>query len=172
MTPVSGTVFVRLKGRRFEPLTSTRVIPTGSVVDTRGGTVRLASARDTRGRTQSGDFRAGTFQVLQSRRKSAKGLTELRLNGVELPRLRQGRRGPSPLRAARCRRLRGTAKGRFRTRGRYSSATVRGTTWEVADRCDGTLTKVTRGKVAVRDFRRGRTVLVRAGKSYLARARR
>jgi len=31
---------------------------------------------------------------------------------------------------------------------------------------------VTRGRVAVRDFRRKKTVLVRAGKSYLARARR
>jgi hypothetical protein len=49
---------------------------------------------------------------------------------------------------------------------------VRGTIWEVIDRCDGTLTKVRRGKVAVRDFRLRRTVLVRAGKSYLAGARR
>ena len=39
-----------------------------------------------------------------------------------------------------------------------------------ADRCDGTLTKVRRGRVAVRDFRRKRTVIVRAGKSYLAKA--
>jgi hypothetical protein len=31
---------------------------------------------------------------------------------------------------------------------------------------------VSRGRVAVRDFRRRRTVVVRAGKSYLARARR
>ena len=38
------------------------------------------------------------------------------------------------------------------------------------DRCDGTLTTVKRGKVAVRDLRRKRTILVRAGKSYLARA--
>jgi len=49
---------------------------------------------------------------------------------------------------------------------------VRGTLWLTADRCDGTLTRVTRGRVAVHDFRRRRTVLVRAGKSYLARARR
>jgi hypothetical protein len=40
------------------------------------------------------------------------------------------------------------------------------------DRCDGTLTKVKRGKVAVRDFRRKRTIVVAAGKSYLARAPR
>ena len=40
------------------------------------------------------------------------------------------------------------------------------------DRCDGTLTKVSRGRVVVRDFRLKRNVSVRAGKRYLARARR
>jgi hypothetical protein len=49
---------------------------------------------------------------------------------------------------------------------------VRGTRWTTVDRCDGTLTRVSRGRVAVRDFRRKRTIVVRAGKSYLARARR
>ena len=68
------------------------------------------------------------------------------------------------------RRLRARGRGRFRTRGRYSSATVRGTTWTIADRCDGTLTSVRSGTVAVRDFRRRRTIIVRAGKAYLARA--
>ena len=69
------------------------------------------------------------------------------------------------------RRLRGRARGRFRTRGRYSAATVRGTNYEVIDRCDGTLTRVTSGTVVVRDFKRRRTIRLRAGKSYLARAR-
>ena len=69
------------------------------------------------------------------------------------------------------RKLSGNAKGKFRTKGKHSSATVRGTKWTVTDRCDGTLTKVKRGKVTVRDFRRRRNVVVKAGKSYLARAR-
>jgi hypothetical protein len=66
--------------------------------------------------------------------------------------------------------VRGRARGRFRTRGRYSAATVRGTTWTVADRCDGTLTSVTSGVVVVRDLRKRRNVIVRAHRSYLARA--
>jgi hypothetical protein len=49
---------------------------------------------------------------------------------------------------------------------------VRGTKWTVTDRCDGTLTKVKRGKVAVRDFRLKKTIILRRGKSYLARAPR
>jgi ferric-dicitrate binding protein FerR (iron transport regulator) len=64
----------------------------------------------------------------------------------------------------------GNGKGKFRTNGKYSSATVRGTIWLVEDRCEGTNTKVRRGVVAVRDFKRKRTVSVKAGHSYLARA--
>jgi len=63
----------------------------------------------------------------------------------------------------------GTGKGRFRTRGRYASATVRGTRWLTADRCDGTQTRVTQGVVQVNDLPRNRQVTLRAGGSYLAR---
>lgn len=66
----------------------------------------------------------------------------------------------------------GNGKGRFRTRGRYASATVRGTIWFTADRCDGTLTQVKKGVVSVSDFTRRKTVRVTAGKSYLAPSRR
>jgi hypothetical protein len=98
------------------------------------------------------------------------------LKGASFRRCRTGRRGRSAsaaqLSRRTIRRLRANARGRFRSRGRHSAATVRGTVWITADRCDGTLTKVRRGRVAVRDFRRKRTILVRAGKSYLARAPR
>ncbi len=69
-------------------------------------------------------------------------------------------------------RLFGNGKGRFRTTGRHSAATVRGTIWLTEERCDGTLTRVTRGIVSVRDFARKKTISVRAGNSYLARATR
>jgi hypothetical protein len=48
---------------------------------------------------------------------------------------------------------------------------VRGTRWLTLDRCDGTLTRVTNGAVVVRDYRRHRNVVVRAGHSYLAKAK-
>jgi archaeosine-15-forming tRNA-guanine transglycosylase len=70
------------------------------------------------------------------------------------------------------RRLWGRDKGgSFRTHGRHSQATVRGTRWLTVDRCDGTLTRVTDGAVSVRDQVRHRTVVVRAGHSYLAKSR-
>ena len=66
----------------------------------------------------------------------------------------------------------GNGKGKFRTNGKYSSATVRGTIWLVEDRCEGTFTKVTRGTVQVRDLKRKKTITIKAGHSYLARAQR
>ena len=69
-------------------------------------------------------------------------------------------------------RLWGDGKGRFRTRGRNSTATVRGTRWLTEERCDGTLTRVARGSVTVRDLRARKRVVVRAPRSYLARAMR
>ncbi len=70
------------------------------------------------------------------------------------------------------RRLWGKGKGSFRTTGRRSSATVRGTWWLVEDRCDGTLTRVKEGRVDVRDFRLKKTIKLRAGARsiYLAKA--
>jgi ferric-dicitrate binding protein FerR (iron transport regulator) len=62
------------------------------------------------------------------------------------------------------------SQGKFRTRGGNSVATVRGTAWYVEDRCDGTLTRVSKGSVSVYDRGRRRTIVVRAGHSYLARS--
>ena len=160
-----------LKGRTFVPLREARSLPVGSMLDTRRGTVRLTSARDTRGAVQSGSFSAGVFQVLQAR--NAGGLTELRLKGASFRACgRSGKRASASARRVsrrRIRRLRANARGRFRTRGRYSAATVRGTIWTMTDRCDGTLTKVSRGSVVVRDLRRRRNVTVRAGKRTRAK---
>jgi CSLREA domain-containing protein len=164
-----------VKGRRFVPLTTARQIPMGSLLDTRRGTVRVTTARDaTSTKFQSGEFLSGVFQVLQSRRASARGLTDLTLKGSSFRSCRGSARGKrtavSALSRRVVRRLRSRATGRFRTRGRYSAATVRGTEWDTIDRCDGTLTRVKRGVVVVRDARKRRNITVRAGNSYLARA--
>jgi hypothetical protein len=152
---------------RFVRLRGTRQIPVGSFLNTRRGTIRLTSATST-GALQSGDFSGGVFQVRQAR--SNRGLTDLNLSGSSFRgcSARGSRAGASSSRVVR--RVRGRARGRYRTRGRYSAATVRGTTWTVTDRCDGTLTSVASGRVVVRDFRKRRNVTVRAHRSYLARA--
>ena len=182
---VKGKVFIKLpagsarasgnaaQSGGFVPLTEARTVPVRSILDTTAGTVKLTAARNKAGKTQSGQFAAGVFQVLQSRKQSQKGLTELRLKGSSFSPCRAagGARAESAALSRRTiRRLRGSAKGRYRTRGRHSAATVRGTKWTVADRCDGTFTTVKRGKVEVRDFRLKKTILLAAGKSYLAKA--
>ena len=166
----SATAQASQKGR-FTALREPRELPVRSLIDTRRGTARLTSSRDSRAGIQDGEFSDGVFQVLQSRRRRSRGLTELRLKGSSFRRCGRASRGASAAQRRRrvIRRLRGNARGRFRTRGRFSAATVRGTVWTVEDRCDGTLTKVRRGTVTVRDFGRRKTIVLRAGKSYLAR---
>jgi hypothetical protein len=174
--PAGGGARASQNRRPFSALTQPRELPVGSFIDSRGGTARLTSARTRReDQIQDGLFSAGVFQVLQSRRVRSRGLTEVRLKGGNFGRCRRARRaGADAAQVSRrvIRRVRGNTRGRFSTRGRHSAATARGTVWQVIDRCDGTLTKVRRGRVAVRDFRRKRTVIVRAGRSYLARAPR
>jgi tricorn protease-like protein len=182
--PVSGTVLVGIrraavraagsgrasqKGLTFVPLTQARQIPVGSFLDTRKGKVRLESAANGAGKRQRGAFLDSLFQVRQSKRRSARGLTDLVLKGSSFRSCR-GKRASAALDRRRIRRLRANARGRFRTTGNNSSATVRGTVWTMTDRCDGTLTVVGRGRVVVRDFRRKRTITLTTGKRYLAKA--
>jgi hypothetical protein len=169
-----GSARASQKGITFVPLSEARQIPVGSFLDTRKGTVRLQSAKNSTGARQSGTFLNSLFQVRQSKKRSARGLTDLILKGSSFSRCRTGRGKAAAAQLSRrtIRRLRANARGRFRTSGRNSSATVRGTVWDVTDRCDGTLTKVRRGRVVVRDFRRKKNITLTSGKSYLARAPR
>jgi hypothetical protein len=171
---VTGRILVRTpRGGRFR-LARMASIPVGSLLDARRGTVAMRTALGANGATQTASFRGGRFQVRQGRRGG--GLTDIVLRGGNFRRcrVRPARRAIAVAsRARRVRRLwfrdRG---GRFRTHGRNSIATARGTAWLTVDRCDGTLTRVSEGAVEVRDRRRRRTVLVRERRSYLARARR
>jgi Ca2+-binding RTX toxin-like protein len=168
--PTRGTVTVRTPGGNEVKLGAGDDIPVGSTIDTTRGTVTLTSAADANGKTQTAEFSEGVFKVRQT--GGSKPVTELVLAG-ELNCPAAKRRGK--LVAAKGphgrRHLWGSGHGRFRTRGRNSSATVRGTVWLTEDRCDGTYTRVKRGVVAVDDFVKHRSVVLRAGKSYFAAAR-
>jgi DNA-binding beta-propeller fold protein YncE len=165
--PAGGVVRVRLPGEEnFVGLQTLRVIPVGSLIDARRGKALLSSVRDRGGSVQQGRFSRGLFQVRQ--RRSERYLTELVLRGKIGP-CPRGNRASAAARSSR--RLWGDGRGRFRTRGRYSSGAVRGTRWLVADSCKGTLTVVRRGRVAVRDFTRDLTTVLEKGERYLARPR-
>jgi hypothetical protein len=178
VAPGQGKVRVRRPGtRRFRKLAGAALLPSGTVVDARRGSIRLTTALDEQGEFQTGRFGGSRFQIRQGHR--AAGMTSLTLRGGDF--------GRCPARASTLARTSGVARenpttrrvvrrlwardrgGRFRTYGNNSVATARGTVWTTVDRCDGTVTRVREGAVAVKNRRTGRTVLVRAGGAYLAR---
>jgi hypothetical protein len=156
----SGKVRYRLPGSStFVALTAPRQVPLGTTFDTTAGRVTLIT-----GASERAWFYEGTFTVEQS--GGDRPITTLTLAGTTPS---CGIARAAAKRKRKDRHLWGDGKGRFRTAGLFSSATVRGTRWVVTDRCDGTLTRVVRGVVSVRDFAKHKTVLVHAGEQDLAK---
>ena len=164
---VSGTPTGRvlLNGRPF----AGGPVPFGRQVNVTNGTLRLTTNTGTL--AVSG---RGTVAIFVLVRGTDRGrpVVELRLAGGNFGACR--RRAPAAFSAPSppprvVRHLWAKGKGKYRTRGRYAAATIRGTEWLTADRCDGTLVRVTQGRVEVADLPLRRNVLVRAGRSYLAR---
>jgi hypothetical protein len=172
VTPGFGQVRVkRPGGRGFVLLEEGSTLPVGSVVDVRKGSVVLESALPG-DESQTGTFWRGVFLVHQS--PKGNGMTDLVLRAGNFGRCRKARRARTVALSSRkrgpVRRLWGKDRnGRFRTHGRDSVATTRGTIWSTEDRCDGTMTRVREGKVRVRHRHSRRSVLVSAGQRYLAR---
>jgi hypothetical protein len=159
---VRGTVRIK-RGRRFVVLAAGEQIPVGATLDTTKGRVTIVAAGD-----QTADFYDGIFRIGQGR--GVKPLTTLTL--VEKLRCPRAGRASTAAKRKKKRKLWGEGSGKFRTRGKHSAATVVGTKWLVEDRCSSTLTRVVTGVVSVRDFGRRKTVRVKAGKKYVAKARR
>ena len=135
----SGTVLVRLPGSsRFVALDAAQGIPVGSTVDARKGVVVLTSIPKAGAAPETARFWDGIFRISQ-----ASGITTLTLTEQLAPcssRARAAQKKPKT------RKLWGDGKGKFRTKGRYSAATVRGTKWLVTDGCRYTRTRVTVGR--------------------------
>ena len=189
---VSGIVRVRLRGSsRYVDVRTLREIPLGSIIDARKGRVRITvEVNAVTHETQTAVYYDGRFRIAQTKGSkpflvatlvggSFKGCAPRTVSAASAP-VRSASAGQRYEFAARrtkrskrrVRRLWGRGDGDFRTTGRRSSATVRGTWWLVEDRCDGTLTRVRQGRVDVRDFRLKKTIKLRAGKRsiYLAKA--
>jgi len=180
---VSGTVRIKRPGKGYVLLTDPSNVPVGSLIDVRKGRVALTSAADTGGKKlQTAEFYGGIFQVKQAVPKKKPKKPQALITDLVL-RDQISRSQCAPLKRAHAAaidkkkgpngvlgKLWGDGKGKFRTTGKYSSATVRGTIWLTQDQCNGTLTRVRRGVVSVRDFKRKKTLNVKAGRSYLARA--
>ncbi|MGZ4251033.1 MAG: hypothetical protein ACXVUE_22340 [Solirubrobacteraceae bacterium] len=171
---VSGTVIVTPPGKQpFKLGTQDRSIPIGSLLDTTHGRVdlRAAPSPGTAGtaRVQDAEFYRGKFRVRQA---PGSQVTDVLLAGGNTaackPQIAAQAARALPHRVLRL--LGASGKGRFRTRGRYAAATVRGTVWTTTDYCDGTLVSVQRDVVSVLDLVRHKTVTVTAGHNYFAQA--
>ncbi len=149
---VQGRVYVRPDGvRRYRRLERAERLPVGTTVDAQEGAVALVVARDDDGGISRAVFSAGKFTVTQP--AEGEPVTTLKLTGPSLRDVCGAASASGRKRKRkRVRRLWGDGHGSFRTAGHYSAATVRGTRWLTEDRCDGSLTRVVRGTVAVEDF--------------------
>jgi hypothetical protein len=171
-------VFLMINGR-LVPLTGARQIRSGTEVDALHGTLSLTTATGSKKKkTQTGRFGGAVFKVTQAKAGASKGLTTLTLvnnafKGAPSYATCKSHKAFDGSAAAGSTRtlqlLRASAHGKFRTRGRYSAATVLGTIWTTADRCDGTLTRDVTDSVSVNDFVRHKTIVLHRCQSYLAR---
>jgi hypothetical protein len=132
----------------------------GRPLDTRvGARIYRLSALGTAG-AQSGLFQGSPFGVLDTGRNDQ--ATELRLTGGEFAACAfAARRARAARSHKRVRRLLVNAHGLFRVDGHSVSLTVQGTAYELIERCDATIVRVTRGVVAVDHGKR--TMRVHAG---------
>ena len=190
---VSGVVLIEINGV-FIPITELQQIPANTLINALHGTLNLTTAlpavqaRDAaakgtkkKAKTQSGTFGGAIFKITQATKGAGKGLATLAIvegafkgapSYSTCKKAKAGDASAAALSTKTLQLLHASAKGKFATKGKYSAATVRGTKWTIADRCDGTLTHDITHSVAVTDFVRHKTIILHAGQSYLAKARK
>jgi hypothetical protein len=168
--PANGTVELQCPGEdEYSRLTSFKQVPMGCLVNT----IALTSSKGSSGELQDAIFWGGVFVVTQ--KEGDNQTVKLKLAGKRMCEKRSGTARKPVARASGKRRggrrAWGSGKGDYETSGSYGSATVRGTTWLVVDRCDAsTLFKVTEGTVWVQDFVKDKEVVLDAGQQYIAKA--
>lgn len=151
------------------PITSGQTLPPGTIVDvSKGAGVTLT---DPKGREAVFYGERDTVPSLFVYAGVIGGFVELRLAGGNFKSCPKRSVQASSKPAKPVRRLWGKGKGSFRTKGRYVTAAVRGTWWLTEDFCDRSVVTVKEGMMTVRDLVRKKTVVVRAGKTYTAKAR-
>jgi Putative Ig domain len=170
--PAGGTVSTRCDGDGdFRKLDKPKQVSLDCQIDAEDGTVSITASKGGGGATQTALFWGGLFDIDQEAGDNREAVMTLagqrrcEKRGDGMGNKRQlGRKGSSG------RKLWGSGQGNYKTVGSHGSATVRGTIWLVADRCDGsTLFKVKRGTVVVRDFIKESSVVLEAGQSYIAK---
>ena len=176
-TPVTGTVFIKSPSGAFVPLTGAIQIRTGTEIDALKGSLELVASVG-KHKTEHGIFGGAIFRLSQTGRGALKGLTTLTLvegafsGGPSFGLCKPHKALDATAASSKTLQLlHASAHGKFRTKGRYSAATVLGTKWTIADLCNGTLVHDITDSVAVNDFVHHKTIVLHAGQSYLAKAK-
>ena len=168
VTRAAGNVLYQTSSG-LQTLTNGRKLKLGTFIDATHGQVTVTSASDTHGSFQTALYYGGKFKTRQ--RGGARPVTEAYLVGPVGPCTNKKGKKASASAVKKKRKLWGDSHGNFRTVGRSSSASTRGTKYLVTDTCAGTTTKVVRGKVLIRQFKDNTFHTVTAGHSYFAPAR-
>ncbi|MGZ4232909.1 MAG: PKD domain-containing protein [Solirubrobacteraceae bacterium] len=184
----TGLVLIQVNGK-LVPLTQLTKIPNGAVINALHGTLTLNTAapgptqhatlaakkgKAKKPKTQTGKFGGAVFKVTQTRSGLATlSLVEGTVKGAPsyaTCRTKKGKAVTAAVSKKTLQLLHGSAHGKFRTKGRYSAATIRGTIWTIADRFDGTLVHAIKDTVTVDDLVLHKVISLRPGHSYLAQA--
>jgi hypothetical protein len=181
--PAGGNVKIKPPGQSgFSLLGGLAEIPVGSLIDTRGGKVKLTAATGNLGGTttdESVEFYQGLFRIKQAAAQNATAIAKL----VQKLRCKKSKgkskasassSGPvaSTARKRRRRRVWGSGSGSYGTAGSGGTGSVRGTTWLTKDNCKGTLFKVTEGiGITVFDKGKKKTIQLGPGQKYFAKKR-
>ena len=152
-------------------LRSGEVVPLGATIDARHGRVLIVSSIGS-GEQASGVFAGGIFKVTQP----AGGTVTVLLLNTSFAACQTAKAAKSTLALAASAKKKstkrshktvnqvfGNAHGQFATQGQYATAADQGTSWQVGDRCDGTLVAVSVGQVSVTDRVHHRTFVLLAG---------
>lgn len=174
VAPSGGLVRVELPGTHtFVALTAAQQVPFGSIIDATQGTVTITTAVPGGG-TQTGQFFDGQFLLRQGRGGEVIAVLaggNFSVCPTARERAHRARAGAARATGSHAvRKLWANAHGKFATQGNYAAGAVQGTEWLTEDRCDGTLIRVTRDRVAVTNLVNRRHLSVKAGHSYFAKA--
>jgi Nidogen-like len=166
-------------GAGYFPLTELSQVPVGSEIDARRGSLQVTNATGERHHLQKASFGGALFGITQHRRHHGETSVSLLQHAFAgAPSRKECRvagtsadgHGHANRRKVLQRLNASTRAGNYQTVGRYSTASVQhAARWQIEDRCDGTMTRVTKGNVTVHDTVNHRTIVLHAHQSFLAK---
>jgi len=191
VAPAVGGVTVRPVGvPAFLALQEEDLVPTRSDVESTGGQIAITTARDASGAQQTAQLYRGPFSVAYRATGStafrlapltgcgagaarvAKPRVGARIAAVTDKRRKAKRKKNSRRKIASHQLWVSETGGNWQTATGAVSAAAIGTRWHTTLSCEGTRVTIAQGIVRVRDKLHQRTVVLRAGQTYLAQTRR